>query len=41
MITAKATEISSSKKLCHYTIDVFDENGELIAKIASTGYIRR
>ena len=40
IITAKATKVSSSKKLCHYNIDVFDEGGELIAKVASTGYIK-
>lgn len=40
LITAKATEISSSKKLCHYNVDVFDEDGELLAKMTSTGYIK-
>lgn len=40
IITAKATKISSSKKICHYNVDVLDEDGELIAKINSTGYIK-
>lgn len=37
-IRAVATEISSSRKLCGYNIDVFDENEDLIARVSATGY---
>ena len=41
LLTAEAKEISSSKKLCGYNVDVFDENNDLIARFNATGYIKR
>jgi acyl-CoA thioesterase len=38
MLTAEAKEISTHKKLCGYSVDVFDENNELVAKFMGTGY---
>lgn len=40
IITAKATKISSSAKLCNYNVDIFDEDKELIAKMVSNGFIK-
>ncbi|WHH58801.1 PaaI family thioesterase [Petroclostridium sp. X23] len=40
VLTAKATEISSHKKLCGYNVDVFDENEDLVARFFATGYIK-
>lgn len=40
IITAEAREISSSKKICGYTVDVFDEDKELVARFNATGYIK-
>jgi acyl-CoA thioesterase len=40
IITAKATIISSSAKLCNYNVDIFDEDKELIAKMVSNGFIK-
>ncbi len=37
-ITAEATEITSSKKLCTVSVDVFDEDKTLIARFTGTGY---
>lgn len=37
---AIAKEMSSSRKLCHYKIDIFDEYNDLIASMTSTGYIK-
>lgn len=39
-LKAEAEEISSSRKLCNYNVDVFDENGDLIAKVTTVGYIK-
>jgi acyl-CoA thioesterase len=41
LLTAKATEISSHKKLCGYNVDIYDENSDLIARFSGTGYIKR
>jgi len=38
VLTAKASKISSGKRLCFYNVDVFDENEDLIAKFTATGY---
>jgi acyl-CoA thioesterase len=40
IITAKATIISSSAKLCNYNVDIFDEDKELIATMVSNGFIK-
>lgn len=39
-ISAEAREVTSSRKLGHYQIDVFDEDKELIARFTGTGYIK-
>ncbi|MDP4182456.1 MAG: PaaI family thioesterase [Bacillota bacterium] len=39
-LTAEATKVSESKKLCGYNVDVLDENKDLIARFTSTGYIK-
>lgn len=40
-LLAKATETSSSRSLCNYTVDIFDEENEvLIAKFNATGFIK-
>lgn len=38
-ITAVAKEISSTRKICNYSIDVFDENTDLIANLNATGFV--
>lgn len=40
ILTAEASEISSSRKLCGYNVDVRDENEDLIARCTATGYIK-
>lgn len=40
VLKAIATEISSSKKLCNYTVDIFDEGEALVAKFHTTGYYK-
>ena len=40
ILNAKATEISKSKKLCNYTVDLFDEEENLVAKFQTTGYFK-
>lgn len=38
LLIAEAKEISSSKKLCNYSVDVFDESKDIIARFNATGY---
>lgn len=40
VLTAKASEVSSGKKLCCYNADIFDEDENLIARFTATGYIK-
>jgi len=40
ILRAEATEISSSRKICSYNVDIYDENKELIARFTGTGYIK-
>jgi len=40
LLMAEAKKISSSKKLCNYSVDIFDENKNLIARFNATGYIK-
>lgn len=40
VITAKAREVSSGRKICGYEVDIFDENGELVAKFSGLGYVK-
>ncbi|MDD2420716.1 MAG: PaaI family thioesterase [Heliobacteriaceae bacterium] len=37
-LTAEAKEISAGKKITGYSVDIFNESRELIARVASTGY---
>lgn len=40
-LLAKATETSSSRSLCNYTVDIFDEDhAVLVAKFNATGFIK-
>ena len=40
-LLAKATEITASRSLCNYSVDIFDEdNGVLVANFNATGFIR-
>jgi acyl-CoA thioesterase len=39
-ITAVAQEISRSRKLCGCNVDIFDEDGSLVARFSGTGYIK-
>ena len=41
IIRAEAKEISSTKKICSFAIDVTDEDGGLIAVMQATGYRKR
>lgn len=40
VLIAEAKEVSCSKKLCGYNVDIFDENKDLIARFSATGYIK-
>lgn len=40
-LTAKASEVSSSRKLCCYNVDVFDEIDDLVARFTGTGFIKK
>lgn len=39
-LIAKATEISSSRKLGNYQVDIFDEDETLVARFTGTVYIK-
>lgn len=40
-LLAKATETSSSRSLCNYSVDIFDEDNEvLVATFNATGFIK-
>jgi acyl-CoA thioesterase len=39
-ITAKATEVSAGRRLCTYSVDVFDEDNKLVARLTGNGYIK-
>lgn len=41
ILTAEAKEVSSTNRLCTYSVDVLDEDNELIARLTATGYIKR
>ncbi|AZO96408.1 PaaI family thioesterase [Halocella sp. SP3-1] len=40
LLIAEAREISSSRKLCNYKVDIYDESNDLIAGFNATGYIK-
>ena len=37
-LIAKAYEVSSTRKLCFYQIDIFDDLDVLVARMSVTGY---
>ena len=37
-LTAEANEVSSGKTLCSYNIDIFDEDGSLVARMSGNGF---
>ncbi|MDR3645657.1 MAG: PaaI family thioesterase [Clostridia bacterium] len=39
-LTAQAKEVSATRSLCSYSIDVFDETDTLIARMSACGYIK-
>lgn len=39
-LTAEATRLSSSRRLCFYSVKVVDDTGSLIADMSVTGYIK-
>lgn len=40
-MTAEAKAITVNKKISGYTVDVFDENQDLIAQMTAVGYIKK
>jgi len=40
LLIAEAKEIASSRKLCNYSVDIFDEDKDIIARFNATGYKR-
>ena len=40
LITAEARVVSATKKLCTYDVTVRDEDGDLAAKMLTTGYMK-
>lgn len=40
-LTAEAREVSTQTKICGYTVDVFDEDGGLVARLSGMGYIKK
>lgn len=40
-LTAEAREIYSGRKISHYIVEVYDENGELAAMVKTTGYRKK
>ena len=41
VLRAEAKEISSQKKICGYSVDIFDEDGSIIAHFVGLGYTKR
>ena len=39
LLRAKATEVSRGRRTCGYSVDVFNEDGKLVAHGTSTGFI--
>jgi acyl-CoA thioesterase len=39
-LKAVANEVSNNKKLCNYSVDIYDEVEDLVAKFQTTGYIK-
>jgi len=40
ILRAEAKEVSSSRKICNYCIDVYDEQGTYVARMSAMGYIK-
>lgn len=41
VLTAEATEVSTQNRTCGYSVNVYDENKDLIAQFSGLGYIKR
>lgn len=41
ILTAEAREVSTQNKICAYDVDIFDENGEKIARFSGMGYRKK
>lgn len=41
VLTAEAREVSTQNKICGYDVDIFDENGERIARFSGMGYRKK
>ena len=41
VITAEAKEVSATNRLCTYEVAVYDEDGQTVAKMLATGYIKK
>ena len=39
-LTARATELSSSRRLCSYRVEIFNDAGEQVAEMLATGYVK-
>jgi acyl-CoA thioesterase len=40
-LTAEAKEITASRKISGYTVDVMDENNDVIAQMTAVGYMKK
>jgi len=40
ILTAEASEVSSSRRICCYNVDIFDEDHTLVARFNATGYVK-
>lgn len=40
LLRAEAREVSSTKRLCNYCVDVYDELGTYVARLCAMGFVR-
>lgn len=40
-VTAQAREVSAGNRICVYDVEVFDEDGTIVAKFIGTGYRKK
>ncbi len=41
VVTAQAREVSAGNRICVYDVEVFDEDGMIVAKFIGTGYRKK
>jgi acyl-CoA thioesterase len=41
LLTAKASKVSSTKNLCCYNVDIFDETNDLVARFIGNGFVKK